>query len=191
MKRVLILLLLGLVACAPQDDNPLIAASDDQFVKAIGNLPFLGCENALFGRDAGPGSETQRESCERGLQKRAADAGIPKSRDAPRTSRTLGCKARYEKLSSGNDADAELCRRHLAARGHHVKSYTVSAWSDVAAANASSLRLMLILYVALFGMLVWYGALRLSMAPDRQAPAHGNDGLRARHELGCVCHALL
>jgi len=44
-----------------------------------------------------------------------------------------------------------------------VKSYTVSAWSDVAAANASSLRLMLILYVALFGMLTWYGALRLSM----------------------------
>ena len=45
-----------------------------------------------------------------------------------------------------------------------VKSYTVSAWSDVASANASSLRLMLILYVALFGVLVWYGALRLSMA---------------------------
>ena len=44
-----------------------------------------------------------------------------------------------------------------------MKSYTVSAWSDVAAANASSLRLMLILYVALFGMLTWYGALRLSM----------------------------
>lgn len=44
-----------------------------------------------------------------------------------------------------------------------VKTYTVSAWNDVAAANASSLRLMLMLYVALFGMLVWYGALRLSM----------------------------
>jgi hypothetical protein len=97
MKRVLILLLLGLVACAPQDDNPLIAASDDQFVKAIGNLPFLGCENALFARDAGPGSETQRESCERGLQKRAADAGIPKAVTSTQIADPR-VKARYDKL---------------------------------------------------------------------------------------------
>jgi hypothetical protein len=97
MKRVFILLLLGLVACAPQDDNPLIAASDDQFVKAIGNLPFLGCENALFARDAGPGSETQRESCERGLQKRAADAGIPKAVTSAHIADPR-VKARYDKL---------------------------------------------------------------------------------------------
>ena len=45
-----------------------------------------------------------------------------------------------------------------------VKPYTVTAWSNVASANASSLRLMLILYIALFGTLVWYGALRLTMA---------------------------
>ena len=44
-----------------------------------------------------------------------------------------------------------------------VKSYTVTAWGNVASANAPSLRLMLILYVALFGILVWYGALRLTM----------------------------
>ena len=44
-----------------------------------------------------------------------------------------------------------------------VKSYSVTAWGNVASANAPSLRLMLILYVALFGILVWYGALRLTM----------------------------
>ena len=38
-----------------------------------------------------------------------------------------------------------------------VKPYTVTAWSNVAAANATSLRLMLTLYVALFGIFVWYG----------------------------------
>ncbi len=97
MKRVFILLLLGLVACAPQDDNPLIAASDDQFVKAIGNLPFLGCEGALFGRDTSPGSETQRESCERGLQKRAAEARIPKAVTSAHIADPR-VKARYDKL---------------------------------------------------------------------------------------------
>src|SRR5262245_35867152 len=44
-----------------------------------------------------------------------------------------------------------------------VKPYTVTVWSNVAAANTASLRLMLILYVALFGIFVWYGALRLTM----------------------------
>ena len=44
-----------------------------------------------------------------------------------------------------------------------VKPYTITAWSNVSAANATSLRLMLILYVALFGVFVWYGALRLTM----------------------------
>jgi type IV secretion system protein VirB6 len=44
-----------------------------------------------------------------------------------------------------------------------VKPYTITAWSNVAAANATALRLMLILYVALFGVFVWYGALQLTM----------------------------
>lgn len=44
-----------------------------------------------------------------------------------------------------------------------VKPYTVDAWTNVASANQASLRLMLVLYVALFGILVWFGALRLSM----------------------------
>lgn len=44
-----------------------------------------------------------------------------------------------------------------------VKPYTVSAWSSVATANATSLRLMLILYFALFGIFVWYGAVQLNM----------------------------
>ncbi|MCC6611683.1 MAG: type IV secretion system protein [Burkholderiales bacterium] len=43
-------------------------------------------------------------------------------------------------------------------------SYTATAFSDLAAANAATLRLMLILYVAIFGILVWYGAVRLTMA---------------------------
>ena len=34
-------------------------------------------------------------------------------------------------------------------------SYTSNAFANLASANASSLRLMLILYVAVFGILVW------------------------------------
>ena len=45
-----------------------------------------------------------------------------------------------------------------------VKAYTLSAWSQVASTNAGSLRLALVLYVALFGIFVWYGALHLRMA---------------------------
>jgi hypothetical protein len=97
MMRAAIGLLLVLVACAPADDNPLTTATDDQFVKAIGNLPFLGCEVPLFGQDAGPGSEARRQSCEQGLQKRAAAAAIsgtvtPAHIADPRV------KARYERL---------------------------------------------------------------------------------------------
>lgn len=43
-------------------------------------------------------------------------------------------------------------------------SYTSNAFANLASSNASSLRLMLVLYVAVFGVLVWYGAVRLSMA---------------------------
>jgi len=97
MKRALFVLLIAIAGCAPRDPNPLIAATDDQFIKAIGNLAFLGCEGALFGSDAGPGSDAQRKSCEQGLQKRAADAGIRQAVTSadiadPRV------KARYEKL---------------------------------------------------------------------------------------------
>jgi len=97
MKRALVVLLLALGACAPQDENPLIAATDDQFIKAIGNLAFLGCDAALFGRDAGSGGDANRESCERGLQKRAADAGIPRAVTPPHIADPR-VKARYEKL---------------------------------------------------------------------------------------------
>ena len=44
-----------------------------------------------------------------------------------------------------------------------VKPYTVDTWTNVASANQGSLRLMLVLYVALFGVFVWFGAVRLSM----------------------------
>ena len=97
MKRALVLCLLTVAACAPQDDNPLMAASDDQFIKAIGNLPFLGCEAALFRNNADSGTETQRESCERGLQKRAAEAGIPKAVTSAHIADPR-VKARYDRL---------------------------------------------------------------------------------------------
>ena len=97
MKRALAVLLVVVAACAPRDRNPLIAATDDQFIRAIGNLPFLGCEIPLFGDDTAPGSATRRQSCEQGLQKRAADAGIAQAVTSadiadPRV------KARYERL---------------------------------------------------------------------------------------------
>jgi hypothetical protein len=97
MKRATFCLLLVLVACAPQDENPLIAATDDQFIKAIGNLVFLGCEGPLFSRDAGPGADARRESCEQGLQKRAADAGIPRAVTSAHIADPR-VRARYEKL---------------------------------------------------------------------------------------------
>ena len=100
MKRATLFFVLVLGACAPQDENPLIAATDDQFIKAVGNLVFLGCEGPLFGREAGPGSEGRRESCEQGLQKRAADAGIPKAVTSAHIADPR-VRARYEKLRKG------------------------------------------------------------------------------------------
>jgi hypothetical protein len=78
MKCAVLCLLLAVCACTHEDDNPLIAATDDQFIRTIGSLVFLGCDAVLFGRDSGPEGEARRESCERGLQIRAADAGIPR-----------------------------------------------------------------------------------------------------------------
>ncbi len=100
MKRATMCLLLALGACAPKDENPLIAATDDQFIKAIGNLVFLGCEGPLFGRDTGPGADAQRASCEQGLQKRAADAGIPRAVTSAHIADPR-VRARYEKLGKG------------------------------------------------------------------------------------------
>ena len=97
MKRAALGLLLVLAACAPQDKNPLIAATDDEFIRAIGNLPFLACEAPLFGQDMEPGSEGRRESCERGLAKRAADAGISRA-VTPAHIADPRVKARYDRL---------------------------------------------------------------------------------------------
>ena len=97
MKRAIVGVLLALVACAPQDDNPLMAATDDQFIRAIGNLPFLDCEAPLFGEDTGFGSEGRRKSCERDLQRRAADAGISRA-VTPAHIADPRVKVRYETL---------------------------------------------------------------------------------------------
>jgi hypothetical protein len=97
MKRVALCLLLVVAACARQDDNPLLAASDDQFIRAIGSLVFLGCDTVLFGREVGSESEAHRESCERGLQIRAADAGISRVVTQAHIADPR-VRARYEKL---------------------------------------------------------------------------------------------
>jgi hypothetical protein len=97
MKLVALCLLLAVTACARQDDNPLIAATDDQFIRTIGSLVFLGCDAVLFGSDVGSESVVYRESCERGLQIRAADAGIP-SVVTPAHIADPRVRARYAKL---------------------------------------------------------------------------------------------
>jgi len=97
MKLVALCLLLAVTACARQDDNPLIAATDDQFIRTIGSLVFLGCDAVLFGSDVGTESAVHRESCERGLQMRAADAGIPRV-VTPAHIADPRVRARYAKL---------------------------------------------------------------------------------------------
>jgi hypothetical protein len=75
MKALYTCLALALGACAPQDPNPLIAASDDQFLKTVGNLTFLGCDRCslartprrLTGRSAMPANK----ACSGALQMRA------------------------------------------------------------------------------------------------------------------------
>lgn len=79
MKRVALALLITVSACALEDDNPLISATDDQFIRTIGSLMFLGCDAVLFGPESAADGEVRRESCEKGLRIRAADAGIPKT----------------------------------------------------------------------------------------------------------------
>lgn len=97
MKLVALCLLLAVTACTRHDDNPLIAATDDQFIRTIGSLVFLGCDAVLFGRDPSSEGEVHRESCERGLQIRAADAGIP-SVVTPAHIADPRVRARYAKL---------------------------------------------------------------------------------------------
>jgi hypothetical protein len=75
MKRTLLIFVVALSACAPADPNPLIAATDDQFIKTMGNLGFLGCDRVLS-PDKSPTPEPNREGCEEGIKKRAADSGI-------------------------------------------------------------------------------------------------------------------
>ena len=130
------------------------------------------------------GSEARRESCERGLQKRAADAGISAA-VTPAHIADPRVKARYETARQALALPMpNFVVDTLQLVDATVKSYTVTAWSNVASANATSLRLMLILYVALFGILVWYGALRLTHGPDRQAPVHGDGGVRRSPQVG-------
>ena len=97
MKLVALCLLLSVTACTRQDDNPLIAATDDQFSRTIGSLVFLGCDAMLFGSDIGTENAMHRESCERGLQMRAADAGIPRV-VTPAHIADPRVRARYAKL---------------------------------------------------------------------------------------------
>jgi hypothetical protein len=85
MKRVLILLLLGLVACAPQDDNPLIAASDDQFLQAM-DFRSSDCYEALFAPErlrnasgrpvTSDAAAVTKRACTERVQHAAARAGI-------------------------------------------------------------------------------------------------------------------
>lgn len=79
MKRAALYLLLAVSACSLEDNNPLIAATDDQFIRTIGSLIFLGCDAVLFGPESAVDVEARRESCEKGLRIRAADAGIPRA----------------------------------------------------------------------------------------------------------------
>jgi hypothetical protein len=97
MKRAALPLVFAVTACMPQDDNPLIAATDDQFIRTIGSVTLLGCDVVLFSDDAAPASDANRESCERGLIKRAADAGILRA-VTPAHIADPRVKARYEKI---------------------------------------------------------------------------------------------
>lgn len=85
MKRVLILFLLGLVACAPQDDNPLIAARDDQFLQAM-DFRSSDCYEALFAPErlrnasgrpvTSDAAAVTKRACAERVQHAAARAGI-------------------------------------------------------------------------------------------------------------------
>lgn len=88
MNRALILSLLAMVACAPQDANPLIAASDDQFLQAM-DFRSSDCYEALFaperlsnasGRPLTPdAAAVTKRACTERVQQAAARAGISRA----------------------------------------------------------------------------------------------------------------
>jgi hypothetical protein len=82
----------------PVDGNPLIAATDDQFLKVMGNLGFYGCDGVLFAAKGTPlVDQTIRETCEQGIKKRAADAGITQA-VTPAHIADPRVRERYQKL---------------------------------------------------------------------------------------------
>ena len=97
MKRAALPLVLAVAACAPQDDNPLIAATDDQVIRTIGSMTLLGCDAVLFSQDVARAGDANRESCERGLIKRAAGAGISRAVTSAHIADPR-VRARYEKV---------------------------------------------------------------------------------------------
>jgi len=85
MKRATLCLLLALGACAPQDDNPLIAATDDQYLQAM-DFRASDCYQALFaperlrnasGQPVTPdAAAATKRACTERVQHAAARAGI-------------------------------------------------------------------------------------------------------------------
>jgi hypothetical protein len=97
MKPVVMSLLLALTACTPVDGNPLIAATDDQFLKVMGNLGFYGCDGVLFAAKGASGDQAARQTCEQGIKKRAADVGITQA-VTPGDIADARVRERYQKL---------------------------------------------------------------------------------------------
>jgi hypothetical protein len=91
------ILLLALTACVPVDGNPLIAATDDQFLRVMGNLGFYGCDGVLFAAKGTSGDQATRQTCEQGIKKRAADAGIAEA-VTPAHIADARVRERYQKL---------------------------------------------------------------------------------------------
>src|SRR5581483_85433 len=97
MKIAITTILLALTACVPVDSNPLIAATDDQFLKVMGNLGFYGCDGVLFAGKGTSGEQATRDTCEQGVKKRAADAGIAEAVTPAHIADTR-VRERYQKL---------------------------------------------------------------------------------------------
>ena len=97
MKIAILTIFLVLTACVPVDSNPLIAASDDQFLKVMANLGFYGCDGVLFAAQGTSGDRATRETCEQGIKKRAADAGIAQA-VTPAHIADARVRERYQKL---------------------------------------------------------------------------------------------
>ena len=106
MKRVTLCLLLGLGACGPQDDNPLIAATDSQFLQAM-DFRASDCYEALFaperlrnasGQPVTPdAAAVTKRACTERVQSAAARAGISPA-IAPKHLDDARVQVRYAKL---------------------------------------------------------------------------------------------